>query len=279
MSSDYQRRVMRVLRYIHDNPAGDLSLDRLADVAAMSRFHWHRVFHAMTGETCAQAVRRLRLYRAARWLMHKDWPITEVAAQAGYPNVNSFSRAFREGFGVSPSVFRKQGCVSNAQLDVTKGGFRLFDVDINETPQRRLAALSHKGPYTSLGETFQNLSETAWAHNLGPHIRGVVGIYYDDPNIVADADLRSHAGLVLTEDAPMPEDLEEVFIEAGPYAVLTYKGPYDGIKVGYDHLFGSWLPKSGREPADAPCYELYLNSPMDTARDDLLTEIYLPLTR
>ena len=140
---------MRVLRYIHGNPAGDLSLDRLADVAAMSRFHWHRVFHAMTGETCAQAVRRLRLYRAAHyWLMHKDWPVAEVAAQAGYPNVNSFTRAFRDGFGVSPNVFRKEGCLSNAQLDATKGGFRLFDVEINETPRRRLAALSHKGPYT-----------------------------------------------------------------------------------------------------------------------------------
>ena len=59
--------------------------------------------------------------------------------------------------------------------------------------------------------------------------------------------------------------------------MLKYKGPYDGIKVGYDHLFGNWLPKSGREPAEAPCYELYLNSPTDVAREDLLTEIYLPL--
>ena len=95
---------MRVWRHIHDNPAGDLSLDQLADVAAMSRFHWHRVFHAMTGETCAQAVRRLRLYRAARWLIHKDWPVAEVAARAGYPNVNSFTRAFRGGVSAFPRV-------------------------------------------------------------------------------------------------------------------------------------------------------------------------------
>jgi AraC family transcriptional regulator len=64
MSAPYEQRILRVLNYIHDTPAGDLSLDQLADVAAMSRFHWHRVFHAVTGETCAQAVRRIRLHRA-----------------------------------------------------------------------------------------------------------------------------------------------------------------------------------------------------------------------
>ena len=279
MSSDYQRRVMRVLRYIHDNPAGDLSLDRLADIAAMSRFHWHRVFHAMTGETCAQAVRRLRLYRAGRWLIHTKWPVAEVASRAGYPNVNSFARAFRDGYGVSPSVFRKQGCAGAAQLHTTSEEFRMFDVTIQETPKRRLAALSHKGAYIGLSETYQRLRETAWSLNLGPHMRGLVGIYYDDPNLVAEADLRSCAGLLLADDIPVPEELEEVVIEGGPYAVLRYKGPYAGIKVGYDHLFGNWLPNSGREPAEAPCYELYLNNPADTAQEDLLTDVHLPLAR
>lgn len=72
MPSQYEKRNMRVLTHIHENPAEDLSLDQLAEVAAMSRFHWHRVFHAMTGETCAQSVRRLRMFRAAGWLVFND---------------------------------------------------------------------------------------------------------------------------------------------------------------------------------------------------------------
>jgi AraC family transcriptional regulator len=59
--------------------------------------------------------------------------------------------------------------------------------------------------------------------------------------------------------------------------VVTYKGPYSGLEAAYTALFGNWLPESGEEPADAPCYELYLNSPMDTAPEDLITEICLPL--
>ncbi len=97
MPNTYETRLLRVLDYIHDNPAGDLSLDTLADVAAMSRFHWHRVFHGMTGETCAQAVRRIRLHRAACWLVQQDWPVKMVAARCGFDNVASFSRIFRDG--------------------------------------------------------------------------------------------------------------------------------------------------------------------------------------
>ena len=72
-----------MLEFIHANPAGDLSLDALAAVAAMSRFHWHRVFHAITGETCVETVRRVRLNRAACWLKQSDWPVSEIAARVG----------------------------------------------------------------------------------------------------------------------------------------------------------------------------------------------------
>ncbi|MEO1789448.1 MAG: AraC family transcriptional regulator, partial [Pseudomonadota bacterium] len=91
MAQSYETRLIRVLDYIHDNPDADLSLDALAEVAAMSRFHWHRVFHGMTGETLAQAVRRVRMYRAAGWLIRTDDPIAEIGARVGHDNVQSFT--------------------------------------------------------------------------------------------------------------------------------------------------------------------------------------------
>jgi len=75
--------MLRVLKHIHTNPDADLSLDALADVAAMSRFHWHRVFSAMTGETCARAVRRIRLNRAACWLVSTEWSVPDIAGRIG----------------------------------------------------------------------------------------------------------------------------------------------------------------------------------------------------
>ncbi len=42
-------------------------------------------------------------------------------------------------------------------------------------------------------------------------------------------------------------------------------------------MYGVWLPESGEEPGDAPPHEVYLNAPQDTAPDDLLTDVVVPL--
>lgn len=277
MATRYEDRLHRVLGYIHDNPAGDLSLDALADVAAMSRFHWHRVYHGMTGETCAQTVRRVRLHRAACWLVQTDWPVGEIAARVGYDSTQALSYAFGRDFGLSPSAFRKRGALVAPLTLKDRKDHDMFDVEMRDVPAVRLAALAHKGPYLEVGRAFEQLGALMSARGLWGDVRGMSGVYYDDPNAVDAADLRSHAGVVWA-GADVPEGLEEVGLPAGRAAVLTFKGPYSGLKAAYDHLFGVWLPGSGQEAADVPVSENYLNAPQDTAPDDLLTEIVLRLT-
>ncbi len=278
MSLSYEQRVIKVLTWIHENPSSDLSLDTLADIALMSRFHWHRVFQAMTGETCAQAVRRVRLYRASTWLISNDQSIAEIAEGVGYPNIQSFTRAFSQAFGVPPAMFRKIGKAGLPVQFKTRGKFTMFNVDIENIPERRLAALSHQGSYTEIGNCFGQLAGLASAENLWPRVRGMVGVHYHDPNVVGEADLRSHAGLIIADARAIPHSLDEVFLQAGASAVLHYKGPYSAIKVAYDFLYGNWLPKSGREPADLPPYELYLNDPSEVEEAELLTDIVVRLS-
>jgi AraC family transcriptional regulator len=265
------------LQYIHENPDGDLSLDALADVALMSRFHWHRVFHAMTGETCAQAVKRIRLYRASTWLLGTDKTVADIASAVGYPNIQSFTRAFSETFGEPPATFRKNGKYGVPPKRKSKGAFTMFEVKTDTMPERRLAALLHTGPYEELGKSYEQLIQTATAENLWSRTAGMVGVHYSDPNVVSKSELRAHAGLVITDLDPVPEGLEDVTLPAGPCAVLHYKGPYTAIKVAYDYLYGDWLPKSGKEPADLPPYEIYLNDPAETEESELLTNIVVPL--
>jgi AraC family transcriptional regulator len=105
----------------------------------------------------------------------------------------------------------------------------------------------------------------------------MIGIYYDDPDATPQKDLRSHAGVVLTPDVALPEGLEEVNLAAGRYACLRFRGHYSGAKAAYDYLFGPWLAQSGVELRDAPAMEIYLNTPADTAPDDLLTDICMPI--
>lgn len=277
MAGDYERRLRRVVDHIHDNPAGDLSLDALAEVAALSRFHFHRVYSAVVGETAANTVRRMRLHRAAVALVHGTDPIGTVAKAVGYPQMASFTRAFAGHYGLTPAAFRKRGELRPFPPLLAKKGPLMFPVITRTDPARRLAALPHKGPYIEIGRAFEKLGSTVAARGLYGRFGHMVGVYYDSPADVKPADLRSHAGLQAPEDMALAPPLEEVRLPAGRHAVLTFKGPYAGLAAAYDQLFGVWLPNSGEAPADSPVFEVYLNSPMDTAPEDLLTEICLPL--
>lgn len=277
MSNDYERRLRRVLDHIHDHPTGDLSLDALADVAALSRFHFHRVYNAVVGETAANTVRRMRLHRAAVALVQGTDPISTIAKRVGYPQLASFTRAFSGHYGLTPAAFRNRGELRPFPLLLAKKGPLMFPVTTRTDPARRLAAVPHKGPYPEINRAFEKLGSTVASRGFYGSFGHMVGVYYDSPADTKPADLRSHAGLEAPADLPIEAPLEEVTLPPGRHAVLTFTGPYAGLPAAYDQLMGVWLPQSGETPADSPMFEVYLNSPMDTPPEALVTEVCLPL--
>jgi AraC family transcriptional regulator len=277
MPNDTERRMMRVIDHIHDNPAGDLSLDALADVAAFSRFHWHRIYRAVTGETVAQTVRRMRLHRGAVALVHSTDAVPRIAVQVGYADVTTFTRAFSDAYGMPPQAFRDRGELRPFPPSQLAKGPLMHPVKIRTDAGRRLAAVTHTGPYHEINRAFEKLFATIGARSQIKDTGLMVGVYYDDPAATAAADLRSHAGVIVGEEFPIVAPLEEVRLPTGRHAVLTFTGPYVGLPAAYDQLYGNWLPESGEQPANTPPFEVYLNSPMDTPQDKLVTEICIPL--
>lgn len=280
MAGDYQARLERVYARIHADPAGDLSLDELAAVAALSRFHFHRVFTAMTGETLAEAVRRIRLNRAAHALWQSRKPVAAIARENGYPNPGSFSRAFRAAYGQSPAAFRRTGEALPARLLASPrtGGQSLFPVTFQDAPARRVIGAGHRGPYPQISAAYARLGAVLGARNLWPKTRGVmVAVYFDDPQLTPPAALRSLAGVEAGPDLPCPEGLSEIVLAGGRHAVLEFRGPYAGLTAAYDWLYGDWLRASGAVPRDAPGFEIYRNAPGQVAPEDLRTDIFLPL--
>ena len=279
MTSNTEKRLIRVLDYIHDDPAGDLSLDKLADVAALSRFHFHRTYRSVTGETAVQAVRRIRLYRAAVALAQGSDCLGRIAASVGYPLAASFSRVFSESYGQSPLAFRNQNQLrrSHAQEQRTK---TMYPIEIRDEPARRLAAITHTGAYDKIGHAFEKLAATIGSRGLLPQTGKIIAVYYNDAQI-SEAALRSHASFEVGRATPITAPLQEVMLPAGRYAVLRFKGPYPGLPAAFDHLVTAWLPSSGEVVAKdfdhTPTFDIHLNSPLDTAPEDLLTEICLPL--
>jgi len=274
---DYRERMDRVRDYIYDHLNDEIDLNKLAEVACLSPYHWHRVYRAMNGETIATTVKRLRLHRAAGYLAHTTLPIAEVAGKSGYPNLQSFNRIFKSVYGMPPAQYRKDGSHRKFQtLSQGKVG-EMYDVTIKEIPKSEAVTVCHQGSYMQVGKAFDRLFGWLAEHELiAPDIR-TIGIYYDDPSAVPEADLRARAGALLGKTCKVEAPVEKTVISGGRYAVLTHKGPYADMQAAYDWFFGEWLPQSGKEAANAPVFEEYLNNPRDTAPADLVTEIYMPL--
>ena len=108
--------IEEVMRYIREHLGEPLDRETLADVAGFSVPHFHRVFTAHVGESAISYIRRIRLERAGRKLRMGAVDITEVALASGYDSHSSFSKAFKQQYGLSPSEFRQLGCMAASQL-------------------------------------------------------------------------------------------------------------------------------------------------------------------
>lgn len=271
-----------------------VDLGELADSVCLSRFHFHRVFLALLGETVGEMMRRLRLERAGYWLRHTDRPVTEIAFDSGYATLEAFIRAFRGAFGYSPSAFRKR-LTYEGHLPTRNGqhfddprGERLrfvvpsgeikMNIEAREIGPRRAVCVTHSGPYYMIGSAFGRIAQ--WVQANGVDVREGVGIYYDDPSTVPPDQLRSHAGMFVANDFTTDDPAVEVVdLEGGLFAVGTHEGPYDGLMNSWTEMYSHWMPTSGYEFGPVPAHEVYLNNCSQVAPEALRTEIYLSVRR
>ncbi len=100
------RRLTRVLDFMQHHCASDLTLNQLASEAAISRFHFSRLFKAKLGVTPHQHLVQLRMRKARELLRHTNYSIGEIAIMCGYCSPGHFAAAFLRSCNVTPSAFR-----------------------------------------------------------------------------------------------------------------------------------------------------------------------------
>src|SRR3978361_628558 len=96
----------KALWYIESHLACPLTLDEIAGVAGVSRFHLVRAFGAARGLSVMRSGRARRLGKAARALAAGAPDILSLALDADYRSHEAFTRAFRDHFGVPPAAVR-----------------------------------------------------------------------------------------------------------------------------------------------------------------------------
>ncbi|MBV8046420.1 MAG: AraC family transcriptional regulator [Paludibacterium sp.] len=269
----YVERIRRAVAYIWTHLDRDVPLERLAEIACFSPYHFHRIYRALLGETVFDTVQRGRLHQAARRLSASDQPLAQIARRAGYGSLAAFVRGFGRHYGTTPGRYR----AGVAHRLTSERESYMQSVQVREQPALLLLLRRHRGSYMNIGEAFDDLLLRAMPVCPDPAPVRAFGLYYDDPDGVPESALRSAAAFTWSADWPVPDGLELLTLPAGRYAVARHTGPYSELQAAWRRLYVDWLPQSGFEPADQPCLEEYLNNPRDTAPMALQTDLMTPL--
>lgn len=280
---DHQKRLNRVLDHIRQHLDEPLSLDRLADVACFSPYHFHRIFAAHAGETVWEHIKRLRLELAAHRLIRTHRSVTDIALAAGYETPSAFTRAFGQHFGVPPQMFRKDRRPFAPPPPLTLAiSTRREENTVNPEIRTRAETVVI---YARRNGDYNESARAAWAAVCafaGP--RGLIkpqsefiGCSHDDPTITAAEKLRYDACITVAESVEPQGDIGVGTIGGGRYAVFVHEGPYHELSRTYGEIYGRWLPQSGAKLRDASCFEKYLNSPDQVEPAALRTEIWVPV--
>lgn len=279
----YGQRFDRVFDYIDAHLNEDLSVEQLSRVANFSKYHFLRQFSEYAGITAFAYVRLMRLKQASyRLAFSPHERIIDIAMDAGFENPESFSRAFKNTFGQTPTQFREspawQPWSEKYQLPARqrRESMKVNVVDFTET---RVALLEHRGAPALVNDSAMKFIQWRKESGLSPiKTSKTFGIAYDDPDQTAPENFRFDiCGSVSGEIPDNPQGVKNGLIPGGRCAVVRHLGSHDRIGDSARYLYRQWLPDSGEEPRDFPLFFHYLNLIPETAENELITDIYLPL--
>lgn len=289
---EYADCLNQVINHIHSNLDRPQSLAELADIAGFSPFHFHRIFKSLTGETIGEYLLRARLEKSANLLLsHPEETVINILVACGFSSPAVYSRAFKERFKISPSLFRSLNRSNIGKEHRNPGkepdGYSRYNItqsrsDINkfhppirievmELPEMHVAYIRHikgyrKGsPDIRISQAFERICNWAKAQNLFTPSTLVLGIPYDHPEITPDDRSRYDACITIPREISRPQgNISVQDIPGGKYAVSRIEvNTSERNQIGkmiedvYIECLLEWLPASGYQAEDLPPLEIY----------------------
>jgi AraC family transcriptional regulator len=254
------------------------SVDELADAAALSPFHFHRIYRLMTGESVAQSLQRLKVAHALERVSAGE-NVTIAAHAAGYGSSQNLARAVKQRAGGSVSELRAAGRLPKvaAELRLPQAGEASMSFELVDHAPVRIACRVATGPYEELNLAYRSLFEDVCA-TVGPEaVRGVYGIPLDDPREVPPAEHRFVCALAVGAGEEIG-GVEFRDIAAGRCARLRHHGPYSQVPAALDSLYAA-LIQAGHELADRETFIHYVDQPSGDDGPDAphISDVYVPL--
>lgn len=292
MKTDYQKRLLPVIRFLETNFDQPFNLEAVARMACLSPYHFHRIFKAVVGETLNDYLRRLRMEKAANQLFYKKQTVVEVALSMGFSSSQAFAKAFKQHFGLTASQVRKCDnleaftlLLKNSKIGHTlrKDGHAFdapgtyHDQTLNTRSQHMelhtfepsgLAFVRVTGPY---GENYDPAIGTlyGWAGPAGLAHHTSIFIYHDNPELTPADKCRTDICLQVPTGTDVPAHIEYTEFTGGKYATIRRTVTDKSQYVQYWNELMENVVEQGLDCDDRPCFELYHDCNLETGVADV----------
>jgi AraC family transcriptional regulator len=271
----------KALWYIESHLARPLTLDEIAAIGGVSRFHMVRAFAAATGFSVMRYVRARRLSNAARALAAGAPDILTLALDADYNSHEAFTRAFRDHFGVTPEVVRAGACIDRLKLQepIVMDSTLLDNLKPSRFENSKpllVAGISERCTHENGGAGIPNQWQRF--HQKVDDIPDRVGkVAY---GVCCNGDDSGNfdyiAGVEVSDFSDLPREFARVRIPEAKYAVFIHAEHISSIRRTVHTIWNLWLPISGMKAADAPSFERY-DEKFDPATGNGGLEIWVPV--
>ena len=300
INDDYSENINRVVAHIDANLDADLSVEQLSELTFFSKYHFHRIFKAIVGETLATYVNRRRLERSIFHFKHSpNLSVTEVALKVGFQSPEHFSRCFKEKFGVTAKDYRAsdihdQDALKNRKIyqELSENSFYHvylesremetsdFEVNVREFPEVQVAYISDVfgDDGSNLVNAYRQLMD--WAESQSwfePSLRRYA-ISRDDIEITPADKYRLEFCIAVPDGVLGQGKIGIQKITGGKYCTIHVEGDIHKVAQAWDHLYKFWLPTSGFRPKAEPAVEIFLQGPETIGWEQFDLEIGVPVS-
>ncbi|MDX3732901.1 AraC family transcriptional regulator [Streptomyces caniscabiei] len=282
-------RLNQAMEHIERHLDQSIEVADLARIAVTSEYHLRRLFSALAGMPLSEYIRRRRLTVAGAEVLVHERTLLEIAVRYGYGSGEAFARAFRALHGVGPGEARRTGAslCSQPRMSfrlVVEGSssmrYRVMDKEEFRVVGRKTRVpLVHEGMNPAIADFIRGLGRETLDRIESLSDQEPKGIVSISDNLEAGraegTELDYFHGAVTR--AAAPEDMDELVVEAGTWAVFENSGPFpQALQHLWRDVFTQWFPSNPYRSRPGPEILRTRLSP-DAARAD--AELWIPVER
>jgi AraC family transcriptional regulator len=288
---DSLQRMNEALTYIEANLSDEIDLKEVAMRAACSEYHFQRMFSYLSGISLSDYVRRRRLTLAALELRNQFVKVIDAAVKYGYRSPDSFTRAFKEFHGCTPTEARENGSALKAfpkmTFRLTIDGGTEMNYRIEEKESFRIAGIKKRVPIIfngvnpEIASMWQSLTENMinemkQLSNIQPSGLISASANFSEGRMEEKGELDHYIGAATTKECP--EQFTTLEVPASAWAVFEAVGPFpETLQNVWGRIYSEWFPSSNYEQREGP--EILWNEHKDVTSPDFKSEIWIPVRK